>query len=86
MLSAILTLMVDSLATSLYSKQNKGGIVNPEGAAGAAAAQGDQEMGAGNLHGHHHGSISMKNGVEGAQLLRYRVIAMVSFSIHQIFS
>ncbi|XP_027155995.1 fe(2+) transport protein 1-like [Coffea eugenioides] len=76
MLSAILTLMVDSLATSFYSKQNKGGIVIPEGAA-AAAAQGDQEMAVGNLHGHHHGSISMKDGVEGAQLLRYRVIAMV---------
>ncbi|XP_027086109.1 probable zinc transporter 10 [Coffea arabica] len=76
MLSAILTLMVDSLATSLYSKQNKGGIVIPEGGA-AAAAQGDQEMAVGNLHGHHHGSISMKDGVGGAQLLRYRVIAMV---------
>ena len=85
MLSAILTLMVDSLATSLYSKQNKGGIVIPEGGA-AAAAQGDQEMAVGKLHGHHHGSISMKDGVGGAQLLRYRVIAMVSFSIHQAFS
>ncbi|XP_075513632.1 fe(2+) transport protein 1-like [Primulina tabacum] len=79
MLSAIATLMVDSLTTSFYSKKQSTGVVLPE-RAGAAAA-GDQEMGAAggghshfHGHGHHHGS---KLEVVGTQLLRYRVIAMV---------
>ncbi|XP_073144332.1 fe(2+) transport protein 1-like [Henckelia pumila] len=81
MLSAIVTLMVDSLTTSFYSKKQSPGVVLPESAGGAAA--GDQEMGAvaasgGHSHfhghGHHHGS---KLELEGTQLLRYRVIAMV---------
>ncbi|XP_073037972.1 fe(2+) transport protein 1-like [Primulina eburnea] len=78
MLSAIVTLMVDSLTTSFYSKKQSPGVVLPESAGDAA---GDQEMGAmggGHSHfhghGHHHGS---KLEFEGSQLLRYRVIAMV---------
>ncbi|XP_055805645.1 fe(2+) transport protein 1-like [Solanum dulcamara] len=71
MLSAIVTMAIDSIATSLYSKKHKAGVVNPEG---------DEEMSvAGNhVHSHHHhGSLSTKDGVDGKKLLRYRVIAMV---------
>ncbi|KAL0407576.1 UNVERIFIED_CONTAM: putative zinc transporter 10 [Sesamum latifolium] len=73
MLSAIITLMIDSMATSLYSKKHKTALVLPE-------SGGDQEMAVveaaahSHFHGHHHGS---KLEVEGSQLLRYRVIAMV---------
>uniref|UniRef100_A0A3Q7F185 Uncharacterized protein n=1 Tax=Solanum lycopersicum TaxID=4081 RepID=A0A3Q7F185_SOLLC len=73
MLSAIVTMAIDSIATSMYSKKHRAGLVNPE--TGGA----DQEMGAvngGHSH-HHHGSLSTKDGVEGTKLLRYRVIAMV---------
>ncbi|CAA2991544.1 probable zinc transporter 10 [Olea europaea subsp. europaea] len=69
MLSAIITLMVDSMATSIYTKKNRNGVL-PE-------SQGDQEMAVvnnGHSHGHHHG---FKLDVDGSQLLRYRVIAMV---------
>ncbi|NP_001312825.1 probable zinc transporter 10 precursor [Nicotiana tabacum] len=77
MLSAIFTLAIDSMATSLYSKKNKAGVI-PE----SQSQDGDQEMGAVNagnhVHSHHHhGSFSTKDGVDGAKLLRYRVIAMV---------
>ncbi|KAL2494054.1 Fe(2+) transport protein 1 [Forsythia ovata] len=57
------------MATSIYSKKNKNEVL-PE-------SQGDQEMAVVNTahsHGHHFGS---KLDVEGSQLLRYRVIAMV---------
>ncbi|KAL3522987.1 hypothetical protein ACH5RR_015821 [Cinchona calisaya] len=78
MLSAILTLMVDSMATSFYTKKNKPGIVIPQA---SVPAQGDQEMAVvnvntGNLQCHHHESV-MKDGIEVSQLLRYKVIAMV---------
>ncbi|OIS99393.1 PREDICTED: probable zinc transporter 10 [Nicotiana attenuata] len=77
MLSAIFTLAIDSMATSLYSKKNKAGVI-PE----SQSQGGDQEMGAVNagnhVHSHHHhGSFSTKDGVDGTKLLRYRVIAMV---------
>ncbi|KAI3714265.1 hypothetical protein L1987_72862 [Smallanthus sonchifolius] len=73
MLSAIFTLMVDSMATSLYTRNNN--AVAAEG-----GEPGDQEMaaavsngGAMQFHGHHHG----QKGPIGQQLLRYRVVAMV---------
>ncbi|XP_055805339.1 probable zinc transporter 10 [Solanum dulcamara] len=77
MLSAIVTMAIDSIATSLYSKKHKAGVVNPE--IGQVQGGGDQEMGVLNaVHSHHHhGSFSTKDGVEGKKLLRYRVIAMV---------
>ncbi|GAA0142330.1 secondary carrier transporter [Lithospermum erythrorhizon] len=57
MLSAIFTLMVDSITTSVFTNKKKND----------------------NSHGHHHGPIDVKDlVVEGATLLRYRVIAMVS--------
>ncbi|KAK1557764.1 hypothetical protein Q3G72_031454 [Acer saccharum] len=78
MLSAIVTLMVDSLATSIYSKKSNSGVVIPE-------TESDQEMAVpappsfGHGHGHGHGvhQLQSKAGVEASQLLRYRVVAMV---------
>ncbi|KAK4487283.1 hypothetical protein RD792_006110 [Penstemon davidsonii] len=77
MLSAIVTLMIDSMATSFYSQKHKGGVVLPESRGGdheMAVAEGGDGGGQSHFHGHHHGS---KMGVVGSQLLRYRVIAMV---------
>ncbi|KAH7545637.1 hypothetical protein FEM48_Zijuj01G0114500 [Ziziphus jujuba var. spinosa] len=75
MLSAIVTLMVDSLATSLYSKKCNKEII-PEH--GDIPVEGDQEMAvmdASHFHvQHHHGFKA--DGVD-SQLLRYRVVAMV---------
>ncbi|XP_071724276.1 probable zinc transporter 10 [Rutidosis leptorrhynchoides] len=80
MLSAIVTLMVDSMATSIYSKKFKGrsaggGAITPEN-----GEERDQEMamesnfGHGHDHGHNHGkSLSGPD----SQLMRNRVIAMV---------
>ncbi|PKI56817.1 hypothetical protein CRG98_022775 [Punica granatum] len=72
MLSAIVTLMVDSLATSIYSKKSHAGIT-PAG----LSAEPDREMGvipAGHFHGHHH--VAPKGEIANSQLLRYRVVAM----------
>ncbi|KAH9747468.1 putative zinc transporter 10 [Citrus sinensis] len=74
MLSAIATLMVDSLATSIYSKKCNSGVI-PE------AGERDQERAVasfGHVHGHAHGlSPDPKDADSNQQLLRYRVIAMV---------
>ncbi|CAN4081883.1 unnamed protein product [Withania somnifera] len=83
MLSAIVTMAIDSIATSWYTQKHKGGVVNPE--IGQAQGGGDQEMGAvhaghSHVHSHHyHGSFSTKDGVDGKKLLRYRVIAMAEY-------
>ncbi|KAH6796453.1 hypothetical protein C2S51_037439 [Perilla frutescens var. frutescens] len=76
MLSAIITLMIDSMATSFYSKKHKGGVVQPESGGDREMAAVEAAAGGGHahFHGHHHGG---KVEVDGAQLLRYRVIAMV---------
>ncbi|CAA0837376.1 zinc transporter 8 precursor [Striga hermonthica] len=77
MLSALVTLMIDSMATSLYSKKHR--VVLPE-----AAAAGDRELeaveggGGGNFHHGHGHRIKEAEVNAGSQLLRYRVIAMVS--------
>lgn len=72
MLSAILTLMVDSMATSIYSNKGNNGVIP------SADQIKDQEMavvgGTSHFHGHNH----QFKGVD-SQLLRYRVVAMVSF-------
>ncbi|KAL5577638.1 hypothetical protein UlMin_019337 [Ulmus minor] len=79
MLSAIVTLMVDSMATSLYSKKNRKGVLPAQSHIGTPTSQGDQEMAVvtpGHFHSHHHGMVN--EGVDGeSQLLRYRVVAMV---------
>ncbi|KAK6268397.1 hypothetical protein QUC31_012557, partial [Theobroma cacao] len=77
MLSAIVTLMVDSMATSIYSKKCSSGVI-PEG--GPAIGEGQHEMTVVNIgqshgHGHYHGPKPAGNLDQ--QLLRYRVIAMV---------
>ncbi|KAK7362494.1 hypothetical protein VNO77_04609 [Canavalia gladiata] len=75
MFSALITMMVDSLATSFYTKKAMTGVI-PESHHHDAQ---DQEMGAvnvGHFHGHHcHHEIKMESGE--SQLLRYRVVAMV---------
>jgi zinc transporter 1/2/3 len=79
MLSAIVTLMVDSLATSVYSKKSTVGV-NPESI--THGAEPDEEMAVGYFHGHgnghgHHYEAKLAGGAK--QLLRYRVVAMVRF-------
>ncbi|KAJ0081644.1 hypothetical protein Patl1_11793 [Pistacia atlantica] len=76
--SAIVTLMVDSLATSIYSQKCNagGGVLIPKG-------ERDEELAAappsfGHMHGHsHHLDQTKTAGSVGSQLMRYRVIAMV---------
>ncbi|KAI3921447.1 hypothetical protein MKW98_013381 [Papaver atlanticum] len=75
MLSAIFTLMIDSIFTS-YS-QNKNAVENEKG-----NTNGDVEIANGNPHSHGHGhshghSFVMAGDVASAQLTRYRVIAVV---------
>ncbi|XP_014508335.1 fe(2+) transport protein 1-like [Vigna radiata var. radiata] len=77
MFSAIITMMVDSLATSAYTKKIRTEIISSQS---SPAGGGDQEMGGvvnfGHFHGHHYNHP--ENKTEGqSQLLRYRVIAMV---------
>ncbi|KAD7478852.1 hypothetical protein R6Q59_005338 [Mikania micrantha] len=78
MLSAIFTLMVDSMATSVYTSKNN--AVASDGGEGVA---GDHEMavasgGGMHFHGHNHGhNHGHQKGAIGQQLLRYRVVAMV---------
>ncbi|KAF5472889.1 hypothetical protein F2P56_009555 [Juglans regia] len=79
MLSAIATLMVDSLATSLYTKKCNTGVI-PDS---SISVEGDQEMQAAvssgqHVHSHqlHHGVLKAESG-DNSQLLRYRVVAMV---------
>ncbi|KAF9589796.1 hypothetical protein IFM89_028731 [Coptis chinensis] len=79
MLSALFTLMVDSMATSVYTRKNS---VEP---GNEVASVDDTEMGgvasppSAHHHGHHHHHQAPKNELSGAstQLLRYRVVAMV---------
>ncbi|XP_056173890.1 fe(2+) transport protein 1-like [Syzygium oleosum] len=81
MLSAIVTLMVDSMATSMYSQKNNVGVISK-----IETIDGDREMGvvtAAHLHSHGHGRCRHHHGAAGkveatsSQLLRYRVVAMV---------
>ncbi|KAI4296982.1 hypothetical protein L6164_036895 [Bauhinia variegata] len=80
MFSAIITLMVDSLATSIYNKKSRAGVIPAESNRGGGD---DQEIGAanfGHFHGHghqHHHDVEVKAEAGESQLLRYRVVAMV---------
>lgn len=65
MFSAIITLTIDSLATSIYSqKQRKEAALSEPAAVEAGAVEHSDEM---------------QPQVEGMKLLRFRVVAMVSF-------
>ncbi|KHN42971.1 Putative zinc transporter 10 [Glycine soja] len=78
MFSAIITMMVDSLSTSIYTKKYRTTEVVP-GESNRAGGGDQLEMAAVNLghfHGHHHAHETKIEGKE-AQLLRYRVVAMV---------
>ncbi|RYR13575.1 hypothetical protein Ahy_B04g070497 isoform B [Arachis hypogaea] len=81
MFSALFTLMVDSLATSFYSKKSSDEVI-PESHNGAVGGHEEQEMGVVvsvghfHAHGHHHAAIQATKN-EGTQLVRYRVVAMV---------
>ena len=88
MLSAIVTLMVDSMATAIYSNKCKAGVA-PHDQGEVIVSEGDQEMAmagstTGHFHAHHHGLVK-EDGVE-AQLLRYRVVAMVRYNNSFIFN
>ncbi|TQE03439.1 hypothetical protein C1H46_010919 [Malus baccata] len=79
MLSAILTLMVDSMATSIYSRRCRTGVIPDKGE--TPALEVDQEMavvgaGHGHFHAHNHVVDKGENG-DSQQLSRYRVVAMV---------
>ncbi|KAL1359301.1 hypothetical protein AAHE18_04G098200 [Arachis hypogaea] len=86
MFSALFTLMVDSLATSFYSKKSSDAVI-PGSHTGAVGGHEEQEMGLvvsvghfhGHANGHHHAAIeATKNeGAADTQLVRYRVVAMV---------
>ncbi|KAF4400339.1 fe(2+) transport protein 1 [Cannabis sativa] len=89
MLSAIVTLMVDSMATAIYSsnqKKSSSTAIAPhhqgEDDEEAVVERGEQEMAAapprpaGHFHGHHHGMGKDRESFD-TQLLRYRVVAMV---------
>ncbi|XLR19245.1 hypothetical protein S83_047157, partial [Arachis hypogaea] len=84
MFSALFTLMVDSLATSFYSKKSSDAVI-PGSHTGAVGGHEEQEMGVvvsvGHFHGHdnghHHAAIeATKNEGGDTQLVRYRVVAM----------
>ncbi|CAN1810204.1 Probable zinc transporter 10 [Linum perenne] len=80
MLSALVTLMVDSVATSVYrNKMEK--TTTPVG----GTEDSDREVGNGGGGGFHHGhghGHGMK--VDGQQLMRYRVIAMKRTVLRQV--
>ncbi|KAG9439522.1 hypothetical protein H6P81_019687 [Aristolochia fimbriata] len=73
MLSAIVTLMVDSLATSVYSRKNTMGVTPDMEMQSASGVNGGLHV-----HGHGHGlSVNKDGSSPDTQLLRYRVVAMV---------
>ncbi|KAL9276672.1 hypothetical protein ACSQ67_025782 [Phaseolus vulgaris] len=78
MFSALITMMVDSLATSVYTKKSRTEIIPAES---SPAGGGDREMASavnfGHFHGHHHHHSENKTEGQNSQLLRYRVVAMV---------
>ncbi|CAL5412873.1 unnamed protein product [Camellia sinensis] len=73
MFSAIGTLMVDSIATSLYSQRNRGGggVIPENSEVVVEGGDEEEEVGGG------HDGAAVKEGSQGTQLLRYRVVAMV---------
>ncbi|RYR13580.1 hypothetical protein Ahy_B04g070498 isoform A [Arachis hypogaea] len=74
MFSALFTLMVDSLATSFYSKKSSDAVI-PEQEMGVVVSVGHFH---GHDNGHHHAAIeATKNEGGDTQLVRYRVVAMV---------
>ena len=82
MLSAIVTLMVDSMATSIYSRNygNAGFITADKDSSDSSVNEGEQVIAVvsmGHLHSHHQVVIKVGISTGGSQLLRYHVVAMV---------
>lgn len=65
--------MVDSMATSLYTKKHN--EVMPENSPRGGDDHELPVVSGGHFHGHHH--MDTKETNAGSQLLRYRVVAMV---------
>ncbi|XP_052202802.1 fe(2+) transport protein 1-like [Diospyros lotus] len=80
MLSALVTLMVDALGTSIYTKRNSSDVI-PENNDGASRelelGSGAVQFHGGHGHHHHHHQGAPKEGADAKTLLRYRVVAMV---------
>lgn len=68
--SAVITVMVDTLATSFYSQKGR-----KDATASVSAEDGDQETA--DVHAGHHHHFEMKTGDRESQLRRYRIVAMV---------
>lgn len=83
MFSAIVTLMVDSMATSFFGRKVKSGV-QPENVTASGDVDGDREMSPNPMScGHFHGQLPHnqdKTESGQSQLLRYRVVAMVRSS------
>ncbi|GMP71029.1 hypothetical protein CsSME_00029604 [Camellia sinensis var. sinensis] len=77
MFSAIGTLMVDSIATSLYSQRNRGGggVIPENSEVVVEGGDEEEEVGGG------HDGAAVKEGSQGTQLLRYRVVAMAEYKL-----
>ncbi|XWS19925.1 hypothetical protein CRYUN_Cryun31cG0058000 [Craigia yunnanensis] len=75
MLSAIVTLIVDSMATSIYSKKCNAGVIPTEGSPVEGGQNEMEVVNIGHFHGHHHDPKPAGNADQ--QLMRYRVVAMV---------
>ncbi|XP_022850400.1 zinc transporter 5-like [Olea europaea var. sylvestris] len=71
MVSAIGTLMVDTYATSYYSKESRGKAQIASGEEGVVPVHTHA------THGHAHGAVSMETDSGETQLLRHRVISQV---------
>ncbi|THG01527.1 hypothetical protein TEA_020783 [Camellia sinensis var. sinensis] len=77
MFSAIGTLMVDSIATSLYSQRNRGGggVIPENSEVVVEGGDEEEEVGGG------HDGAAVKEGSQGTQLLRCRVVAMAEYKL-----
>ncbi|GKU92680.1 hypothetical protein SLEP1_g6379 [Rubroshorea leprosula] len=75
MMSALVTLMLDSLTTSIYTQKASAGVIPGDEATGGDQGKAE-EGGVGHFHGHHH-HVPSNPGKGASQLVRNRVIAMV---------
>ncbi|KAF8028779.1 hypothetical protein BT93_E1438 [Corymbia citriodora subsp. variegata] len=74
MLSALVTMMVDSISTSVYSRKNNvGSLPDSESGKGSGSGQEVTVVTAGHSHIHGH----LHEVAASSQLVRYRVVAMV---------
>ncbi|CAI9787115.1 unnamed protein product [Fraxinus pennsylvanica] len=79
MVSAIGTLMVDTYATSYYSKKSSGKAQIASGDEGGVVPVHTHAT-----HGHAHGAVSMEIDFGETQLLRHRVISQLGIIVHSV--